>query len=285
VRLSTSLEALAALAAHIRLESEGLESDPRVRDLLAKVAGEVLGEGASVSGSAGAPVVGMTLALLRQAAELVENPGRSGSWEQVDEGLLQGYGRLSAAIVDAVQAAEGQLDGLRERLHASGSAFLDVGTGTAWLAIAMARRYPALDVVGMDIFGPALDLARRNLTAEGMEDRVTLQLQDVTTMAVDEAFDAIWLPLPFLPADVVPPALDACTRALRPGGWVLPGTFAGPPDRLSQLLLDVRTVRAGGHPWREDELLAVVAGAGFTDVCEVPRTWAAPVRLYAGRRP
>jgi SAM-dependent methyltransferase len=272
VRLSTSLEALAALAAHIRLESEGLESDPRVRDLLAKVAGEVLGEGASVSGSAGAPVVGMTLALLRQAAELVENPGRSGSWEQVDEGLLQGYGRLSAAIVDAVQAAEGQLDGLRERLHASGSAFLDVGTGTAWLAIAMARRYPALDVVGMDIFGPALDLARRNLTAEGMEDRVTLQLQDVTTMAVDEAFDAIWLPLPFLPADVVPPALDACTRALRPGGWVLPGTFAGPPDRLSQLLLDVRTVRAGGHPWREDELLAVVAGAGFTDVCGGPRT-------------
>ena len=62
-------------------------------------------------------------------------------------------------------------------------------------------------------------------------------------------------PLPFLPRAVVEPALAACARALRPGGWLLAGTFAGPPGRLAELLVDLRTVRAGGHPWRDEELL------------------------------
>jgi hypothetical protein len=66
---------------------------------------------------------------------------------------------------------------------------------------------------------------------------------------------------------------------------VLPGTFAGPDDRLSALLVDLRIVRSGGHPWRADELAAAMTAAGFDDVGEVARTWAAPVRLFAGRRP
>ena len=42
-RLSTSLEALAALAAHLRVESEGLDADPRARELLGEIARELLG--------------------------------------------------------------------------------------------------------------------------------------------------------------------------------------------------------------------------------------------------
>jgi len=94
----------------------------------------------------------------------------------------------------------------------------------------------------------------------------------------------VWLPLPFLPRAVTEPALAACARALRPGGWLLAGTFAGPPGRLAELLVDLRTVRAGGHPWRDDELLAVLAAAGYADIGEVPRQWTAPVRLFVGQR-
>lgn len=64
----------------------------------------------------------------------------------------------------------------------------------------------------------------------------------------------------------------------------LAGTFAGPPGRLAELLVDLRTVRAGGHPWRDDELLGVLATAGYDDVGEVPREWKAPVRLFVGQR-
>ena len=74
-------------------------------------------------------------------------------------------------------------------------------------------------------------------------------------------------------------------RALRPGGWLVPGTYAGPPDPLSQLLIDLRTVRSGGHAWQSDELVAEIAAHGFTDAREAERTWTAPVRLYAGRQP
>jgi 2-polyprenyl-3-methyl-5-hydroxy-6-metoxy-1,4-benzoquinol methylase len=286
-RLSTSLEALAALAAHLRVEGESLDVEPRVRELLSEVAAELLGEPREVPGPAKESVVGMTRAFLRQATDLVENPGRSGGWDQPDEVLLQGLGRLSMAIVDAVRAAEGVLDGLGPRLAADNATFLDVGTGTGWLAIAMARAYPHLRVVGIDIFEPALALARRNVAGEGLDGRVELRLQDAADLAGDHehaGYDVIWLPMPFLPAAVVPQVLRSCAEALRPGGWVLLGTFGGPSDRLSQLLIDLRTVRSGGHPWQPQELLQLIADHGFTDACEVPRTWAAPVRLYAGRR-
>ena len=83
----------------------------------------------------------------------------------------------------------------------------------------------------------------------------------------------------------MPAVVEAAVAALRPGGWLLPGTFAGPPDPLSRLLVDLRTVRAGGHPWDGDDLVAEIASHGLQDAHEVPRTWTAPVRLYAARRP
>jgi hypothetical protein len=64
----------------------------------------------------------------------------------------------------------------------------------------------------------------------------------------------------------------------------LPGTFTGPGDRLSELLTDLRTVRSGGHPWRPEEIIDLMATAGLADAQEIPRTWPAPVRLYAGLR-
>lgn len=285
VQLGVSVDTLAALAAHVRLETEGLDADPEVRRILAEIAAEVAG-GAPVAGDAStAPVVGLTRAFLRQAAELVEHPGRGGAWDQVDEPLLQGIGRLSMAVVDAFAVAEAELDGLRDRMTAAGAAFLDVGTGTGWLAVAVARRHPAARVVGLDVFPPALALAAANVTAEGLDARIELRLQDVTALDEEASYDAIWVPLPFLPRAVVDPALAAGLRALRPGGWLLAGTFAGPPGRLPELLVDLRTVRAGGHPWQPEELLPVIGRQGFEEVAELPRRWAAPVRLFVGRRP
>ncbi|MDQ6929049.1 MAG: class I SAM-dependent methyltransferase [Candidatus Eremiobacteraeota bacterium] len=284
VQLTTSLEALAALAAYERVESEQLETDPRVREILAQVAEELLGERQPVDAATAASVVGFVRAFLRLASDLVENPGRSGGWTQVDEALLQGIGRGSMSIADAVRVAENTLPGLGGRLAEAGARFLDVGTGTGWLAIAMARTYPTLHVVGIDIFEQALNLARRNVAETKLNGRVELCLQDVTLLDEQDTYDAIWVALPFLPAEIVPRALTACSRALRPGGWLLAGTFAGPHDRLSRLLVDLRTLRSGGFPWSSDELRAMLIGAGLSNVDEIPRSWAAPTRLYAGCR-
>jgi hypothetical protein len=100
-----------------------------------------------------------------------------------------------------------------------------------------------------------------------------------------EAHDAVWLPLPFLPAAIPPEALRRARGALRPGWWLLAGTFAGPADRLSELLVDLRTVRSGGHPWRAAELLGMAQQAGCVNGHELERTWPAPLRLFAAQRP
>ena len=48
---------------------------------------------------------------------------------------------------------------------------------------------------------------------------------------------------------------------------------------------DLRTVRSGGHPWGAAELLRELTAAGLAEVHAVPRTWSAPVQLFAGRTP
>jgi SAM-dependent methyltransferase len=283
VQLTIAMEAAAALAAYVRLDTEGLEVDPQVRSLLNDIATE-LADDADHIGAAGPPIVGMVRAFIRQSTELIENPGRIGDWDEVDEAVLQGVGRLSMAIVDAFKVAAESLPGFGDRLSQPGSTFLDVGTGTGWLAIATARAFPAVHVTGIDIFEPALQLARGNVATETMTDRVEIRVKDAVHLDGVETYDAIWLPLPFMPKSIVPRAIAAAVTALRPGGWLLPGTFAGPGDRLSNLLVDLRTVRSGGHPWKSSELIELIATHGLLEAHEVPRTWSAPVRLYAGQR-
>ncbi len=283
VRLGNSVDALAALVAHLRLETEQLPADPAVRELLATIAAELVGDGGPDPATS-APTIGLARTFLRQASELVENPGRSGGWDQVDVPLLQSMGRLSMGISAAVLAAESRLPDLRGRLSAADARFLDVGTGTGWLAIAIAQSHPTLHVVGIDIFQPALDLARANVEGAGLADRIELRLQDAALLDERGGYDAIWLALPFLPKAVVVPIVNAAARSLKPGGWLLPGTFTGPGDRLSELLTDLRTVRSGGHPWRPEEIIDLIATAGLSDAQEIPRVWPAPVRLYAGLR-
>ena len=218
-RLVTSVEALAAVAALVRIDTEQLDADP----------------------------------------------GRRGGWQHDDPVLLQGIGRLSGSIADAFRVAADEVDGLDAAFTGRGARFLDVGTGAGWLAIATARVFPALAVVGLDIHEPALALARANVDAEQLADRVEIRDQDVTRLDEAGAYDVVWLPLPFLPETIVPAALAASARALRTDGWLVVGAFAGGGDRLSQLLADLRTVRAGGRAWHPDELPGLLAAAGFAD--------------------
>lgn len=283
VRLSVALDALAALAAHIRVEQESISTPPATRALLRDIAAEIVGDDASFDAAGGA-VVGMARAFLRQAEELVDNPGRAGSWELVDPPLLDGLGRLSTAIVEAFDVATAHLDGLGDCLR-SGGDVLDVGTGTGWLAIATARAFPDTRVVGIDVFTPALAIARRNVADCELTDRIELREQDACDLDADDRYDVVWLPLPFMPPDVVDRAIAAAARALRPGGWILAGTFVGSGDRLSELLVELRTVRSGGRVWTEAELIERFTQNGLDDAHELPRTWASPVRLFVARRP
>ena len=134
------------------------------------------------------------------------------------------------------------------------------------MAIEAAKTCPGVQVVGVDIWEPSLQLAAISVAAEGLQDRITLRRQSVTDIDDEEAFDLIWLPSPFLPREVVESALPRVVRALAPGGFLVFGMFAARPDPLSQALSDLLTIRSGGHPWRSEDVKGHLGAAGLREL-------------------
>jgi SAM-dependent methyltransferase len=144
--------------------------------------------------------------------------------------------------------------------------FLDIGTGVGWLAIEAAKTWPGMQVVGIDIWEPSLQLAATNVAAEGMQDRITLRRQSVAEIDDEAAFDLIWLSSPFLSRVIVDRALPRVVRALAPGGFLVFGIFASRPGPLNQALTDLLTIRSGGHPWRSEEVEERLRALGLRNV-------------------
>jgi precorrin-6B methylase 2 len=283
MRLNAATEALAAVGAHLRagLEPE-LTLHPSIAARVEAVSAVACGGDATeVPEPARAVIVSAIRTFFLQAADLLEHPERAPGWVDPDPRLLQSQGRGSAAVLEVIA----RIPEAAVLLGRPGAGFLDVGTGAGWIAIAAARRFPQLRVVGIDRFDPALALADANVRETGCLDRVEIRRQDLSTLADRDTFDLVWLPGPFLARDALVSALPAVRSALRPGGALAVGLYGGPPEPLAQALTDLRTVRGGGHPWDGPDLVAVLASAGFEGVREIERTWHAPVRLVLANRP
>jgi SAM-dependent methyltransferase len=91
---------------------------------------------------------------------------------------------------------------------------LDLGTGTGKAALAIARRFPAADVVGVDLADGMIAEARR-LTPAELEGRVRFEVGDAANLRfADGSFDLVSL------ANMIP-FFDELARIVRPGGHVL----------------------------------------------------------------
>ena len=111
--------------------------------------------------------------------------------------------------------------------------FLDVATGTADLAIAAARRYPEVAVVGVDFAAPMLDVGRRKIDDARLAGRIALLEADALALPFpDCSFDvtAVAFGMRNIPDKLR--ALQEMSRVTVPGGqvMVLEMTFA--PGRL-----------------------------------------------------
>ena len=99
---------------------------------------------------------------------------------------------------------------------------LDLATGTADLAIGMARRFPAARVMGVDLTPAMLALGRRKVEAAGLEDRVKLAEGNALSLGFpDEAFDVVTCAFGFRNFPDRGTALRECSRVLRPKGTLL----------------------------------------------------------------
>lgn len=287
LRLNASAEALAALGARLRLLAAGEVGDPEVTAHLDHAVSAVgLGDalGALTPEQAGV-AAGAIRAFFLQAAELLDHPERPPGWVYEDPALLLGQGQASAAAPSLIDSCAPLLDGLANRLAAPDAAFLDIGSGVAALAIAACRQWPAARVVGMDPWPAAMKLARRSVQAAGLDARIELREQGIEELVDERCFDLVWIPGPFLPARVLPVAVERSLQALRPGGWTILGLYAGPDDPLAIALMELRTIRSGGQVLGAAEASTTLRDGGFTEVSVLPRTWNAPMIFVAGRRP
>ena len=282
-RLNASVETLAALGAELRLRRDGTTIDVRVRDRLrAVVAGLQPGLLDGVGAEQEAVCLAFIQAFFRQSLDLLENPARAPGWTYEDPIVLQAMGQASRRVVHAIDELASQRPRLRAALERPG-VLLDIGTGVGWLAIEAARTWPALDVVGIDIWEPALALARKNCADSGLGRRIAIRHQDVRQLDDRNAFSLAWLPGPFIPREIVDSALDRARDAVRPGGWIVFGLYAPTPDPLGEALKNLRIVRSGGHPWSAAEVETRLSTLGFEHVeAFAPGP---PVLFVVGQRP
>jgi ubiquinone/menaquinone biosynthesis C-methylase UbiE len=91
---------------------------------------------------------------------------------------------------------------------------LDLGTGTGFVAKALAERYPEAEVVGIDISAGMIDEARRMLPPE-LAARVSFEVGDAASLACPDAdFGLVVL------SNMIP-FFDELTRVLAPGGTLV----------------------------------------------------------------
>lgn len=256
---------MGALGAELRLREMGLEGDSRVRNALKAVFSNL--EPGLLDGlepGQVAAVIGRLIFSLQDALEFINEPGRAPGWGYTDPSVLQERGRGSRSLARSFADLARRKPALDAVLPDCD--FLDVGVGVGWLAIEAAKLWPGMRIVGLDIWEPSLKLAASNISAEGLQDRITLRRQSVSDIDDEAAFDVIWLPSIFLPRDVMDSALPRVHRALRRGGFLFFGGIASRSDPLNQSLSDLRIVRSGGHPWRAEEATEQLRASGFSDI-------------------
>ena len=128
-----------------------------------------------------------------------------------------------------------------------GGEILDVGTGPARLPIALCRADRHFRVLGIDLAGPMLDLARRNVAEAGLTDRIRFARGDAKSLPFpDGRFEAVVSNTIIHHIPDPAPALAEMVRLVAPGGTLMVRDLARPLDESAvQALVDLH---AGSEP-------------------------------------
>jgi ubiquinone/menaquinone biosynthesis C-methylase UbiE len=222
-----------------------------------------------ISSDQEAIALGIIESFFRQAFDLLDNPARDPGWSYADPTVISGQGMTSRSFVRMFETVSTSVADFRETLDRPG-VFLDVGTGAGWLAIEVARCWPSWRVLGIDCWQPSVQLARANVAASGVEDRIELRIQNIEQLQEERAFSIAWLPGPFLSRQAVLTALEGVRRSLEPRGWVVFSLFSPPEEPWGEAVTALKVTRNGGYPWRREELEDRLRAVGFRQVGTFP---------------
>src|SRR5206468_954170 len=122
-----------------------------------------------------------------------------------------------AVFFEEVLAAIPQLAADRAR----GGRVVDVhGGGGRWL-VAMARRFPAIQLVGVEFEADSVARARAAVAEEGLADRIAIRESKATDPGKAGEYDLAYFQYALHQLPDAPKVLAAAWAALRPGGRIL----------------------------------------------------------------
>lgn len=184
-------------------------------------------------------------------AELL-SMGQNGRWRRamVDH-IMPAAPAVGAAADRAADRADGHAGSQAGRL------VLDVASGTAGVAIQIARRTTAT-VVGVDLTEQMLRQGRRNVAAAGQSARISLVAGRAERLPFpDASFDALTFTYLLRYVDDPQATLAELARVVKPGGMVASLEFLAPPTPFwrfwwwlyTRLVLPVGGLLTGGREW------------------------------------
>lgn len=106
---------------------------------------------------------------------------------------------------------------------------LDLATGTADLAIELAKRHPQAHIVGVDLSEKMLDIGRAKVAKQGLENQIELHLGDAAHLPFeDNSFDAVTVAFGVRNFEDLEDGLSEIHRVLRPQGHAFILEFSMP---------------------------------------------------------
>jgi demethylmenaquinone methyltransferase/2-methoxy-6-polyprenyl-1,4-benzoquinol methylase len=100
-------------------------------------------------------------------------------------------------------------------------AILDLATGTADLAIALAKQNPQAHIIGMDISEKMLEIGKEKVKRENLENQIDLRHGDVASLPFEDArFDAVTVAFGVRNFEDLNKGLSEIHRVTKAGGQV-----------------------------------------------------------------
>ena len=108
-------------------------------------------------------------------------------------------------------------------------AILDLATGTADLAIALAKRNPKAHIIGMDISEKMMETGKAKIAKQGLENQVELRYGDAAKLPFeDNSFDAVTVAFGVRNFEDLAKGLSEISRVLKPHGQTVILEFSLP---------------------------------------------------------